>query len=209
MDVRSLTAAFFETFDGSARADLARFMGRFPLTRTWLISGDYVVSAKGRPNDVFAFSIIPYAQELSVLRERLASGLPRDIKGTRAFTAAAGDILRGPDVFHVPVVLPRNRLLLGPTGALSVANGRQAAADLVRDAIAMERGDEMVKAMQRVERATTGVPRGSPSVSRSPARSQALLSSSRPPSTLCSASTECGGMRKREISSSGRAADGG
>ena len=40
--------------------------------------------------------------------------------------------------------------------------------------------------------------------SRSPTRSQAPLSSSRPPSTLCSASTECGGTRSRATSSSGR-----
>lgn len=82
MDVRSLAAAFFETFDGSARADLARFMARFPLTRTWLISSDYVVGADDRPNDVFAFSIMPYVEELGALRRRLPAGLPRDIKGT-------------------------------------------------------------------------------------------------------------------------------
>lgn len=154
MDIRLIAAAFFETFDGSARADLARFMARFPLTRTWMISSDYVVGAADRPNDVFAFSIMPYAEELGALRRRLAAALPRDIKGTRAFTAAAGDILRGPDVFHVPVVLPRDRLLLGPTGALCVANGRQAGANFVRDAIEMECGAGMVKAMRKLERMT-------------------------------------------------------
>jgi hypothetical protein len=154
MDVRSLAAAFFETFDGSARADLARFMADFPLTRTWLISSDYVVGADDRPNDVFAFSIMPYVEELGAMRRRLSAGLPRDIKGTRAFTAAAGHILRGPDVFHVPVVLPKDRLLLGASGAMSVANGRKAGADFVRDAIGMERGIGTVKAMRKLERVT-------------------------------------------------------
>lgn len=152
MDIRLLISAFFETFDGSARADLARFMARFPDTGTWLIAADYVVSDKGRPNDVFAFSILPYAEELNALRRRLADGLPRDIKATRDFTSSAGRTLRAPNVFHVPLVLPKGRLLLGYTGRDSLANGRRAVADLVRDAIEMERGDEAVKAMQRLQR---------------------------------------------------------
>lgn len=152
-DIRSLISAFFETFDGSARADLARFIERFPETKTWLIAADYVVGDKGRPNDVFAFSLLPYAEELNALRSRLAVGLPRDIKATRHFTPSASRTLRAPYVFHVPVVLPKDRLLLGPTGARSVANGRNAVAALVHDAVEMKRGDEVVKAMKRLERA--------------------------------------------------------
>lgn len=156
MDVRSLTALFLETFDGSARADLARFMSRYPFTPTWLISADYVVGDKGRPNDVFAFSIMPYAEPLPAMQARVAAGLPRDIKATKTFTSAAGAVLRGLEVFHVPVVLPKGRLLLGPTGAESVSAGRKAAVEFVRDAIVMERGIDAVRIMRKLERSTAG-----------------------------------------------------
>ena len=154
MDIRSLATTFLETFDGSARAEFESFMRRYPLTKTWLISADYVIGDTGRPNDVFAFSIMPYVDEISVLRARLAKGMPRDLKATKSLTPAAKHVLRGPEVFHVPVILPKHRLIMGATGAQSVVNGRRVAADLVRDALEMERGDVAVNVMRRLEKVT-------------------------------------------------------
>jgi hypothetical protein len=79
MGVRSLTASFLETFDGSARADLARFMSHYTFTPAWLISADYVVGDKGWPNDVFAFSNTPQAEPLPAMQARVEKPRPEPV----------------------------------------------------------------------------------------------------------------------------------
>lgn len=149
MDAHGLIKTFFKTFDSGAKEEFAAFVARQPAQASWLIAADYVVNNKSRPNDVFAFSIMPNSQGLPALQDRIRQALPRDIKKTRSLDESGLALLKAADVFHVAVMLSKKRMLFAESGGESLLSARQTAEELLR--LAIRQGDERaIKSLRKV-----------------------------------------------------------
>lgn len=92
--------ALFETFDQSARTAFQGFLNRNAGVTKWFISADYCLHDPTRPNNVFAFSVIPYNNHFDELKREIRESLPKDLKKTKAITDAAKQLLVDPMRFH-------------------------------------------------------------------------------------------------------------
>ncbi len=120
----TLATQFVETFDGSARADLQRFIAQHWNVTKWLVSADFALHDPSRPNDCFAFTIFPYDTWPADLEREVAAALPRDLKAAKDLDAAAVGWLRDGRAFHIAIKVDRTRAVFcngDGSDALSVA----------------------------------------------------------------------------------------
>lgn len=100
-----IVKALFETFDQSARASFQDFLRCNAGVTKWSISADYCLHDSTRPNNVFAFTVIPYNDYFEQLKADIRAGLPKDLKQTKAISAAAKKLLCDPMRFHFAFML--------------------------------------------------------------------------------------------------------
>lgn len=93
-----------ETFEKSAINDFKNFLLENHSVKKWMIAADYCIGDKTRPNDVFAFTLIPYDDHLDTLKREITNSLPNDIKGTKTITGNAVSFLKSGRRFHFAFV---------------------------------------------------------------------------------------------------------
>lgn len=101
-----IVTALFETFDKSSIIDFRRSLSKSPRVKKWMIAADYCLHDRDRPNDAYAFTIIPYDAYPNVLNAEINSALPRDMKRTRDIKDDAIAFLSHPRRFHIGFILP-------------------------------------------------------------------------------------------------------
>ena len=90
----------FETFDRSAIDDFRAFLNTNAGIRKWQIAADFCLHDKNRPNNVFAFTIIPYDAYPDTLFSEIRRDLPRDLKKTKIIDSNAIAFLTSKRRFH-------------------------------------------------------------------------------------------------------------
>jgi hypothetical protein len=108
--VDGLWAHLDASFKPEAERRLARFVQRQAATK-WIVAADFCVRDQSRPNDSFAFLILPAGDKLRQTNA-LLSGLPRkDLKETRRIDPAIKRALCGGRTFTICFVADRERRL--------------------------------------------------------------------------------------------------
>lgn len=149
--------ALFQTFDQSGRAALRDFLRRNSRVEKWHITADFCLHDTDRPNDVFAFSIIPYDTEFDIIRSQINEVIPKDWKKSKEITPQAIDFLRDKRRFHIAFVFPHTPQVFNngdDTNPLEIA--RQSVAITVDQLIAQGRtGDSLrrLKALKQESKA--------------------------------------------------------
>ncbi|WP_142811830.1 hypothetical protein [Tepidiphilus olei] len=92
--------ALFETLDKSAIDDFRAFLAANAGVTKWQIAADYCLHDQSRPNNAFAFSVIPYDDYLDVLKGEIRDALPKDLKKTKSIGEDAAAFLVHPRRFH-------------------------------------------------------------------------------------------------------------
>lgn len=100
---------FLESFDKSAVSQLRAFLSKNNLNRKWLISADYCIGDKTRPNDCMCFSITPYDMDFTDLQDMVSSVLRKDIKKIKNITQDTVEFLRNDRFFHIAILLRKDR----------------------------------------------------------------------------------------------------
>src|SRR5450830_980400 len=99
--------ALFETFDKSGLADFRRFLDANPGVTKWYISADFCLHDKDRPNNVFAFSIIPHDAMFESIKDEIRTAIPKDWKKSKNILPAAVAFLADRRRFHIAFVFPQ------------------------------------------------------------------------------------------------------
>lgn len=90
----------FETFDRSAIDDFRAFLSANERARKWQVAADFCLHDKNRPNNVFAFTIIPYDAYPDTLFREIRHALPKDLKKTKTIDSNAIEFLTNQRRFH-------------------------------------------------------------------------------------------------------------
>jgi hypothetical protein len=96
--------ALFETFDKSGIVDFRRFLDVNPRVTKWFISADFCLHDRDRPNDVFAFSVIPFDDIFESLKAEIRTAIPKDWKKSKNILPAALEFLADKRRFHIAFV---------------------------------------------------------------------------------------------------------
>lgn len=145
-DARQLAETFLETFDKGGVDTFRAWLNSRPNTEKWIIGADFALRDKSRPNDCFAFSIIPYEPESVDYRTLVERQLPKDIKHSRTLTSEGAALLRNPAAFHILVPINRDRVFFNaPDGQTEKDVARACLRLLLEQRTTLERGPEAIK----------------------------------------------------------------
>ena len=108
--VDGLWAHLDAAFKPEAERRLARFVQRQATTK-WIVAADFCVRDHSRPNDSFAFVILPAGDKLRQTNALLAELPRKDLKETRLIDPAIKRALCGGRAFTVCIVADRERRL--------------------------------------------------------------------------------------------------
>jgi hypothetical protein len=140
-----------ECWDGSSRALFHAFLAANAGIKRWTISADYCLRDATRVNDCFAFSIIPLTSTFADLRDRIATTLPKDIKKARYLSQDGADLLMDRRMFHVVIVVPKDRDIFSNGPARNpVEISRDVARITLNRALEMERGENTLKPLRKM-----------------------------------------------------------
>ena len=106
MDPRDFVKLLFETYDKSAVVDFREFLKTNVGVKKWQIAADFCLDDKERPNDTFAFTLIPYDAYPDDLISEIRRALPKDLKKTKTISGAASEFLRQDRRFHFAFLFP-------------------------------------------------------------------------------------------------------
>lgn len=95
----------FSTFDQSAIIDFQAFLKNNPGVTKWQLAADFCLHDTDRPNNVFAFTLIPYDDYLSNINSEISSAIPKDIKRTTEIKEECLAFLRDTRRYHFGFVL--------------------------------------------------------------------------------------------------------
>jgi hypothetical protein len=87
-------------------------------TLRWLIFSDYVLNQPNRPNDVFAFTILPGGNYLAPLTAEFSTNAKRDFKGVKTVSDAMARLLADSRLFTVCFIVNPNRVLTRDVGIM-------------------------------------------------------------------------------------------
>lgn len=160
VDPGDVIGVLFDCFDQSACDDLRAFLASNPDVGRWHIAADFCLRDKDRPNDTFAFSLIPYDADLSELREEINNHLPKDLKKTRDISDAAIAFLREGRRFHFTFIFRERRAIFNNGGERDLPLGiaRESIDHTITTALAHGRsGDNLrrFRLLQQAARAST------------------------------------------------------
>jgi hypothetical protein len=107
IDQIKILVALFETFDKSGLADFRRFLDINRGVTKWFIAADFCLHDEDRPNNVYAFSILPYDATFSSIKDEIRKAIPRDWKKSKNISQSAIGYLANQRRFHIAFVLPQ------------------------------------------------------------------------------------------------------
>lgn len=149
-DPKQLAETFVETFDKSAVDEFRAWLALRPRTTKWIIGADFALRDKSRPNDCFAFSIIPYEEGYEAYKARAGRNLPKDLKNSRTLTSEGAAWLRNPAAFHILIPINRDRVFfVGPDGQSQRDVARTCLQVTLDQRVALDRDPEMIKQTRR------------------------------------------------------------
>lgn len=108
--VDSLWRQLLETFAPAAEKRLARFLRQRNVSK-WVIATDFCVEDAARPNDSFAFVILPAGERFEETNNLLRKIPPKDLKQVKKVPQSIVRLLRKGRVFSVCFVADRHRRL--------------------------------------------------------------------------------------------------
>lgn len=148
--------ALFETFDKSGISDFRRFLNKNSDVRKWFISADFCLHDKERPNNVFAFSIIPCDKEFDEIKLEITNAIPKDWKKTKIISRDSIDLLSDERIFHIAFVLPKSPKVFGNgPGSDSISVARESVSITVRQLIEKGCSGESLRRLQALKRETS------------------------------------------------------
>jgi hypothetical protein len=140
-----------ECWDGSSRALFRNFVAANAGITKWMISADYCLRDNTRANDCYAFSIIPARNSFTDLRDLIRAALPKDIKRARYLSQDGVVLLTDPHIFHIVVVVPKDRDVFNNGPANNPLEISREVAKITLDrAREMERGDNTLKPLRKM-----------------------------------------------------------
>ncbi|MGO9454980.1 MAG: hypothetical protein ACLQDV_28630 [Candidatus Binataceae bacterium] len=140
-----------ECWDGSSRALFRNFLAANAGITKWMISADYCLRDNTRVNDCYAFSIIPYGTNFIDLQDHIRAALPKDIKKARYLSRDGVVLLTDPHIFHIVVVVPKDRVIFNNGPASNPLEISREVAQITFDrAREMERGDNTLKPLRKM-----------------------------------------------------------
>lgn len=108
VDPLKFIGLLFETFDKGAIKDFRAFLHRNSEVSKWFITADFCLRDSEKPNNVYAFTIVPFDAYIPNIRSEIAHALPKDWKRTRDITDRAIEFLSDNRRFHIAFVLPKD-----------------------------------------------------------------------------------------------------
>lgn len=108
----NLASLIIDALEVGVRGEIASRFERYLrsyVTDRWLIFSDYVLGQRNRPNDVFAFTLLPGGQYLSPLMHACQANAKRDFKDIRDVSEPMMDLLRDPRLFTFCFIIDPSR----------------------------------------------------------------------------------------------------
>jgi hypothetical protein len=147
--------ALLDGFDRRYLDQFRRFMEVCPGTTKWMIVSDYCVHDPTRSKDVMALSIVPYQDWFPNIQDRIRVALPKDIKKTRNIAKKTIEFLRQPNLFHISVILDRDRTFFtNGAGSDRLAIARQSIRRDLAQASALGRDPGRIARFRQLEQAS-------------------------------------------------------
>lgn len=140
-----------DSWDKCSRELFRAFLAANSRVTRWIISSDYCLRDNSRANDCYAFTIIPFEDDFVAIKARMQAGLPKDIKRSRYLTQAGVDLLTDPRLFHLLIVVPKDRDIFnnGPdSNPLEIS--REVARITLDRAKEMERGENTLRPLKKM-----------------------------------------------------------
>ncbi len=147
----TIISNFFETFDKSSVTLFREFLNHNKDVSRWIISCDFCLHDRSRPNDCICFSITPYNNTFENIKTSITSVLGRDIKNTRSVSDSAANLLRDKRFFHIAFLLQKNRAVFnnGPNSdPLEIS--REVANITLLKSVEMERGEPRISLLRKL-----------------------------------------------------------
>lgn len=116
-----------DSFHKSSINDLECYLADNLGHTKWLMFSDYCLGDKNKANDAIAFTIMPYDEHLEILKDRIASLSPTDIKRKRKVNEDFIAYLNERRLFHIAFILKSTKGLITREG---VAQRALIAADM-------------------------------------------------------------------------------
>src|SRR3712207_2746272 len=108
-DQADITKHLINTFDLSALSLFHDFLAVRPLHNDWIVASDYCLH-RPWPAGCFAFSLIPFDDQISSIKEEIHCFLPHHLKAITTVSPEALDFLRNPRRFHICFRLNKKRV---------------------------------------------------------------------------------------------------
>ena len=109
--VQGIAEGIRASWIGSIKDEFASYLQQHDTDR-WQIFSDYVLRAPKRPNDVFAFTVVPAGRHLQSLFSAVEQSARADFKAIRSVSEEMIQLLRDCRLFTVCFVLEPSRSLL-------------------------------------------------------------------------------------------------
>lgn len=155
MNPADFADCFIETFDKSARSVFQRWLARLPAATKWIIAADFSLHDAKRPQDCFAFSIIPYDRYPHEFAEEVSQKLPRDLKNSKTLEDAGVAWLRDPRHFHILIPMHQDRMYYSDISGSKAKAIEVARQSLVGDLAGMVRLERHKEQIDRFRSAVT------------------------------------------------------
>ncbi|MBY3556443.1 hypothetical protein [Rhizobium laguerreae] len=110
MDPNQFVDCFVEAFDKSAVDVFRNWLAGKRQVDKWFISADFALRDKNRPNDCFAFTIMPADFGRDEFKKEVARNLPRDLKDSKSIDAEGVAWLRDDRHFHIVISMKCDRV---------------------------------------------------------------------------------------------------
>lgn len=109
--------ALDESFHKSSIYELERYLADNSGHKKWSMFSDYCIGDDHKENDSIAFTIMPHDEYFEILKERIASLSPTDIKRKRAVNEDFISYLNEKRLFHIAFILKSTKGLTTRQGA--------------------------------------------------------------------------------------------
>ena len=100
------------TFRKSTISDLKDYIQKNSHHKKWLMYSDYSIGDRKKPNDVASFTIMPYDEYPDVIKDRIFSIAPTDIKDKRSVSPDFIAYLKEKRLFHINFILGSRKGLI-------------------------------------------------------------------------------------------------
>lgn len=142
----------FETFDQSGRTAFRDFLEQNPSVTKWHISADFCLHDEDRPNNVFAFSIIPYDAMFDEIKDEIQKSIPRDWKKSKIISPEVIKFLHDKRRFHFAFILPlAPQVFYNGDGSDPLAIARESVSMIVNALIKQDRPGDSLRRLRALK----------------------------------------------------------